>query len=69
MMEVDVNRLFLEHSNNNVLLADHSKFGTKGLYRIAELDAIDTLITDDGLSLADVDAISEHIHDLRLEKA
>ena len=69
MMEVEVNRLFLERSNSRVLLADHSKWGTKGLYRIAELDAIDTLITDDGLLPADVEAIAEHIKDLRLENA
>jgi len=69
MMEVEVNRLFLERSNSRILLADHSKWGTKGLYRIAELDAIDTLITDDALLPADVEALAEHIQDLRLEKA
>lgn len=69
MMEVEVNRLFLERSDSRVLLADHSKWGTRGLYSIADLEAIDTLITDNALPAENLNTIAEHIHDLRVEKA
>jgi DeoR family fructose operon transcriptional repressor len=36
-----------------VLLADHTKFGRDAVFKYADLDAIDVLVTDEGLSAAD----------------
>lgn len=68
MMEVEVNELFLQRSDSRVVLADSSKWGMRGLYSIAPLDSIDTLITDTGLADSDAELIARHVHDLRLEK-
>ncbi|ALU41312.1 cytochrome C [Kocuria flava] len=67
MMEAEVNRLFLERCDRSVVLADSTKWGLAGLYRIAGLDEIDTVVTDDGLDGTARDALSQCISDLRLE--
>lgn len=36
-----------------VLLADHTKFGRDAVFKYADLDAIDVLVTDEGLAVAD----------------
>ena len=38
-----------------------------GLYRIAGLEEVDTVVTDDGLGAADRETLSQHVPDLRLE--
>ncbi|MEX5234346.1 DeoR/GlpR family DNA-binding transcription regulator [Kocuria arenosa] len=67
MMEAEINRLFLERCDRSVVLADSTKWGLSGLYRIAGLDEVDSVVTDDGLGAADRETLSRHIPDLRLE--
>lgn len=40
-----------------VLLADHTKFGRDAVFKYADLDAVDVLVTDDGMSAADAHAV------------
>lgn len=67
MMEAEINRLFLERCDCNVVLADSTKWGLTGLYHIADLDEVDTVITDDGLDPTSRDILTQHVPDLRLE--
>lgn len=67
MMEAEINRLFLERCNRSVVLADSTKWDLAGLYRIADLDEIDTVVTDDGLEATARDILNQHVPDLRLE--
>ena len=48
--EASINRKMLERASESVLLADSSKFGHRGPYRVANLEGISSIITDDGLS-------------------
>ena len=56
--EAIVKHAMLASARRRILLADHSKFGRESLYRYAELSDLDLLITDDGISGRDVDAIT-----------
>ena len=67
MMEAEINRLFLQRCDRSVVLADSTKWGLSGLYRIAGLEEVDTVVTDDGLAAADRETLSQHVPDLRLE--
>ncbi|GAA1773846.1 DeoR/GlpR family DNA-binding transcription regulator [Kocuria aegyptia] len=67
MMEAEVNRLFLARCDRSVALADSTKWGLTGLHRIAGLDEVDTVVTDDGLDAAGRTALSRSVPDLRLE--
>ena len=40
-----------------VLLADHTKFGRDAVFKYADLDTIDILITDEGMSADDAHAL------------
>lgn len=51
MMElVELKRTMIASSEKTILLADSSRFKARALYRIAPLDEIDSIITDEGLS-------------------
>lgn len=67
MMEAEINRLFLQRCDRSVVLADSTKWGLAGLYRIAGLDEVDTVVTDAGLDPAAAELLSHHVPDLRLE--
>lgn len=57
--EAAVKRAMIAASRRAVLLADHTKVGNDHLIRFAELDDIDTFVTDEGLHAelaADLDA-------------
>lgn len=47
---VQLKRAMLASAERTVLLVDSSKFSTRAFYRIAQLDKIGEIITDDGLS-------------------
>lgn len=47
--EAQVKRLMVASARRTVLLADHTKAGQDHLVRFAELDDIDTWVTDSGL--------------------
>jgi DeoR/GlpR family transcriptional regulator of sugar metabolism len=55
--EVSTDRRLLASAQKLVVLADSSKFSTRGPVRLADVDQIDTLLTDDGAPPADVAAI------------
>ena len=44
--EAEVKRVFLAQASRNVLLCDSSKFGQVSLVQVAQLDEIDTIVTD-----------------------
>lgn len=48
--EVAVKRLMMESAQQVVLVADHTKFGGVALARVAGLDQVDGIITDEGLA-------------------
>lgn len=49
LMEAETNRVMAESARRLVVLADHTKWGTLGLSRIARLDEASALVTDAGL--------------------
>jgi DeoR/GlpR family transcriptional regulator of sugar metabolism len=53
LMESDTNRAMVEAAGRLVVVADHTKWGTVGLSRMARLDDAAVLVTDDGIA-ADV---------------
>lgn len=69
LAEAQTNRVLIASGASLVVLADHTKFGKVGLTTIAELTAVDTLVTD---SFADPDALAhvrEHVGDVRVAPA
>ncbi len=49
-MEASVNRAMIEAAQKIIVLTDSSKFGRRGFGKICELDAVDHIITDAGVS-------------------
>jgi len=47
----------VDSSRLTVLLADHTKFGRDAVFKYADLDAIDILVTDEGMSAADANIL------------
>ena len=47
---VQLKRAMLKTAEKSILLVDSSKFLSRAFYRISDLDSIDEIITDDGLS-------------------
>ncbi len=50
LAEAEINRAFIESAQRVVVLADHTKWGTRGLAQIAPLERADLVISDDQLS-------------------
>jgi DeoR family fructose operon transcriptional repressor len=57
--EVDAKRAMIAAATKVILLADHSKFGRASLVRIANLDAVHTIVTTPGVDAAEADAIRD----------
>ena len=49
-MEASVNRAMIDAAQKIIVLTDSSKFGRRGFGKICELDAVDQIITDSGVS-------------------
>jgi DeoR family fructose operon transcriptional repressor len=47
----------VESARLTVLMADHTKFGRDAVFKYADLEAVDILITDEGMSAADAHAL------------
>jgi DeoR/GlpR family transcriptional regulator of sugar metabolism len=47
IMEASINRIMMERTKRVVLLLDHTKWGLQALAHIADIDEIDTIITDE----------------------
>ena len=61
-----VKRAMMECASRRVLLVDHSKLGSVALYRFAQLEEFDLLITDDGASNEQVEDLTNHSTRFRL---
>ncbi|MEO0544445.1 MAG: DeoR/GlpR family DNA-binding transcription regulator [Pseudomonadota bacterium] len=57
---VEMKRTMLAASQKTILLAESSRFKARALYRVATLDQIDTIITDEGLAEDMRDPIRSH---------
>lgn len=49
LAEAEINRAFINSARSVVVLADHTKWGTRGLAQIAPLDRADLIISDSAL--------------------
>jgi len=50
MREANLNQQMIASAQKTIVLADSSKFGRRGFARIADIDAVDIIITDAGIS-------------------
>ena len=50
MREAQLNQKMMEASQKTIVLADSSKFGRRGFAKIADIDAVDIIITDAGVT-------------------
>lgn len=57
--EAILNKKMIEASLRTIILADSSKFGRRGFGKICNLDRVDVIITDDGISKAMAKSIEE----------
>ena len=48
--EAALNNKMMDAAEKTIVLADSSKFGRRGFAKIADMDAIDIIITDAGVS-------------------
>ena len=56
--EAAVKGAMVESARLTVLLADHTKFGLEAMFKYADLEAIDVLVTDDGMSTPDARSLT-----------
>lgn len=54
-----IKRRLMELADCSYILADHSKFGVRSMAYFANLQAVDVLITDNGIESSVLDALSE----------
>src|SRR3954471_9188110 len=59
LLEAEANQALIGSARRVVVVADHTKWGVRGLSRIAELSAADTIISDAGLGQAARAAITD----------
>ncbi len=68
LLEAEADQAFIESSERIVVVADHTKWGVRGLSRIAALDAADALVTDDALGAEARTVLGGHIDGLILAR-
>jgi DeoR/GlpR family transcriptional regulator of sugar metabolism len=61
LMEAETDRAFVAASGRLVVVADHVKWGVRGLSRIAGLDEVDVLVSDHGLTSSARAEIKAHV--------
>jgi DeoR/GlpR family transcriptional regulator of sugar metabolism len=66
LLEAETDRALLATGLRKVIVADHSKWGTVSLTTIADLDAVDTVVIDDGLAERDVAELRKQVTDVRI---
>ena len=64
MREAELNQQMMKAAQKVIVLADASKFGRRGFAKIGDIDDIDLIITDAGVSPNVVNQIKEHGIDL-----
>ncbi|MFE9249170.1 DeoR/GlpR family DNA-binding transcription regulator [Streptomyces sp. NPDC007088] len=69
LAEAETNRRLVRAARRVVVVADHTKWGTVGLSSFAPLDAVDTLVTDEGLSQEARAEVREHLDNLVIAQA
>jgi DeoR/GlpR family transcriptional regulator of sugar metabolism len=60
LLEAETDRALISASTRLVVVADHTKWGIRGLSRIADLDEVDLLVSDGSLPEAARSAIRDH---------
>ena len=63
MREATLNQKMMTAAQKTIVLADSSKFGRRGFAKIADMDAVDIIITDAGIS----PKIIKKVEDLGIE--
>lgn len=64
LMEAETNRVMAESARRLVVVADHTKWGTRGLSRIARLDEASVVVTDDGIDPEARECLTEEVGEL-----
>lgn len=64
--KIDAKRAAVTAAETSVLVADSSKYGRFGKYRVLSLDELDVVVTDEGLPADDAAALRDLGVDLRL---
>jgi DeoR/GlpR family transcriptional regulator of sugar metabolism len=64
LMEADTNRAMVAAAGRLVVVADHTKWGTVGLSRIARLEDASVLVTDSGVTAAARRVLSDRVGEL-----
>jgi DeoR/GlpR family transcriptional regulator of sugar metabolism len=64
LMEAEANRAFVHAARELIVVADHSKWGVVGISTFAELSKADVLVTDDGMTDADLATLRDHVRSL-----
>ena len=60
LLEAETNQALIASARRVVVVADHTKWGVRGLSRIADLSAADMIVSDNGLGADARRAIKEH---------
>ena len=61
LLEAEADRALIAASSRIVVVADHTKWGVRGLAQIAGLKEVDVLVSDAGLDMDARAAIGEHV--------
>jgi DeoR/GlpR family transcriptional regulator of sugar metabolism len=61
LLEAETDRALVESSSRRVVVADHTKWGIRGLSTIARLDEMHVFVTDDGLDDPARATLTEHV--------
>ena len=61
LLEAETNRALVAATEQIVLVADHTKWGVRGLSKIADLSEVDVFVSDPGLDVEARAAIGEHV--------
>ena len=66
ILEAETNRALAASGRRTVVVADHTKWQAVSLTTVIDLDAIDLLVTDNGLTEAQADEVRSLVPDLRI---
>lgn len=66
LLEAETNQAFVSAAGRFVVVADHTKWGVRGLSRIARLDEAQVLVSDAGLGDDARTVLAEHVDELVL---
>ena len=59
LLEAETDQALIASAQRVIVVADHTKWGVRGLGRIADLSAADVIVSDDGLAPEAPQAIAE----------